>query len=45
MKTVPVKTVYLEMLDRPRHVAVPPPIEGLDVVWTKKPSLASYRTP
>ncbi len=43
MKTVPVKTIYLEMLDRPDHAAVPPPTEGVDVIWTKKPTIASYR--
>ena len=42
MKTVPVKVVYLQMLKRPEH-NTSPPIEGTEVVRTKKPPAAFYR--
>ena len=42
MKTVSVKTIYLEMLAPPEQV-VPPPVEGVEVVWEKKPKIAFYR--
>jgi GNAT superfamily N-acetyltransferase len=37
-----VKTIYLEMLSRPERV-VPPPRDGLAVVYAKKPPVAYYR--
>jgi GNAT superfamily N-acetyltransferase len=42
MKTVLAKTIYLEMLAPPEQV-VPPPIEGVEVVWEKKPKIPFYR--
>ena len=43
MKTMPVKTVYLEMLSRPER-RVPPPVEGVEVVRTEAPTIAFYRS-
>jgi GNAT superfamily N-acetyltransferase len=37
-----IKTTFLEMFARPERV-VPPPREGLDVVYAKRPTLAYYR--
>ncbi len=43
MKTVPAKTVYLEMLEPPEQVAAAP-IEGVEVIWSKRPEIEFYRT-
>ena len=43
MKTVPVKTFYLELLQRSDR-EVPPPMEGIEVVRVEKPSTGFYRT-
>ena len=42
MKTVSVKTIYLEMLSPPEQV-VPPPVESVEVVWVEKPKIEFYR--
>jgi GNAT superfamily N-acetyltransferase len=42
MKTVAVKTTYLEMLDPPQTV-IPPPVEGVEVIRVDKPRIAFYR--
>ena len=43
MKTVSVRTIYLEMLAPPDRV-VPPPVEGIEVVRSDKPQIALYRS-
>ena len=42
MKTVSVKTIYLEMPAPPDRV-VPPPVEGVEVIRAKKPKIVFYR--
>jgi len=42
MKTVLVKTTYLEMRSPPEQV-VPPPVEDVEVVHAKNPEIAFYR--
>lgn len=43
MKTVPVKTTYLQMLARAQR-NTPPPIEGVEIVRAEKPAVAFYRS-
>ena len=42
MKTVSTKITFLEMLVPPNQV-VAPPVEGVEVIWEKKPKIAFYR--
>jgi len=42
MKTVPVKTFYLEMCHPPER-SIPPPIEGVEIVRAERPQIAFYR--
>ena len=42
MKTVPVKTTYLQMLARVER-NTPPPMEGIEIIRTEKPTVALYR--
>ena len=43
MKTIPVKTVYLEM-HRPPERRVPPPMEGTEIARVERPEIAFYRS-
>jgi GNAT superfamily N-acetyltransferase len=42
MKTVPVKTYYLQMLSRPAR-GDPPPLAGVEIVRSQEPPVAFYR--
>ena len=42
MKTIPVKTTYLQMFAAPRHDATPPP-EGTKIIRVEKPTIRYYR--
>ncbi len=42
MKTIPVKTTYLQML-APKDCATPPPCDGISILWAEKPTLSFYR--
>jgi GNAT superfamily N-acetyltransferase len=43
MKTIPVKTFYLEMR-RPPERRVPPPIGGTEIARVERPAIAFYRS-
>ena len=42
MKTIPVKTLYLQM-HGPPQATVPPPTEGIEVARVERPEIAFYR--
>jgi len=42
MKTIPVKTIYLQMT-APAGRSTPPPMPGIEIVRTEKPAVAFYR--
>ena len=42
MKTIPVKTIYLQMT-APAGRNTPPPMEGIEIVRAEKPAVAFYR--
>ena len=43
MKTIPVRTTYLEMLARPGNNGTPPPGDGIEIIRSQQPTLAFYR--
>ncbi len=43
MKTIPVKTYFLEMLSRPAR-RIPPPVEGVEIVRAEPPTIGFYRS-
>jgi GNAT superfamily N-acetyltransferase len=42
VKTIPVKVTYLEMLE-PRRFGTPPPLEAVEIVRAREPTVGFYR--